>query len=280
LSREEKQRYDALLHDYRELQKSIEEKSTRIYTKDFIYFVVSMLLPLGYGEVDLISRVSVWHVVFGWLCWAVPSFIGGQILWRWLASKKIIPSRRIIAITAIAIIFFGLATKSVLAFINRQQEEQQEEVKRNLVTSVLPPLTENVMESVFSVTNRSSRTTIGSGTLFCGINQLLGENKGVPVNIGQLSTTAVPNASRLVPGDSRSEPCLMLWSNLVQTAKCVDMDLSMKYTIEPQPESEQEKVFRLVGYQSRGGQFNWYPEPTSSQLDYCDYFRRQTAAPN
>lgn len=172
LSREEKQRYDELLQQYRELQQSIVEKPARIYTKDFIYFVVSMLLPLGYGEVDLISRASVWHVVFGWLCWAVPLFVACHILWRKLSSKQISLIWRLLVTTVIAMGFLGLATKSVSAFLNRQREEQQEEVKRNLVPSVLPPLTENIMESVFSVTNKSSKTTIGEECFFAALTRL------------------------------------------------------------------------------------------------------------
>jgi len=228
---------------------------------------------------DLVPRESVWHVVFGWLCWAIPLAFLSNMLWIYLASKEKSLVFKIGALVLIGLLFLTAASASVHASITRQRQAEQEEVKRNIVPSVLPPLTENIMESVFSVTNKSSRTTISSGQLFCGINQILGENQGRPVRIGRLSSAAVPNAYQLLPGDSRSEPCLMLWSTLVQKVQCADMDLWMEYAIEPQPRSTQRKRFRLVGYQSRGGSFNWYPEPASSDVDYCDYFRRQTAPP-
>jgi hypothetical protein len=250
-----------------------------VYSKDFFYFVVSLLVPLGYGELDLFPRASVWHVVFGWFCWALPLFFFSHLVWIWLISKQRGIVLRMMVMTIIFILFLSSAATSINGFVGRQRQEERDEIFRSLSPRVYPGLTENVMESVFSVTNGSSRTAI-NGMLFCGVNQIKGENHGTPVTIGQLSSAAVPNSSELKPGDSRSEPCLMMWSNLVQTARCADIELWMKYTLESQPRIMNQKWFRLVGYQSRGGGFNWYPEPVDSNMDYCDYFRRQTAPPN
>jgi len=277
VSRQEHDKYNEILRQLRDLQKGISEKPPGAYSKDFIYFVVSLFFPQGYGEVDLFPRDSVSHPIVGWICWAIPLFPFCHILWNRLSSKPLFV--RTIVVVTISAGFLTLASFAINSFIDRQRQTEQEEVSRNLSPHVLPPITENVMESVFSVTNGSSKTAIQSGMLFCGINQILGDKDGMPVKIGQLSSTAVPNASRLIPGDSRSEPCLMYWSTLVKKTQCVDMKLWMRYTIEPQPFVTREKWFRLVGYQSRGGGFNWYPEPVDSQMDYCDYFKRQTAPP-
>jgi hypothetical protein len=184
-------------------------------------------------------------------------------------------------LVAIAAGFICGAAFAINAFATRKINNEQDEAFRNLSPHALPPLTENVMESVFSVTNGSSKTTIESKTMYCGINQILGNKNGTPINISKLSTpAAVPNPSRLVPGDSRSDPCLVIWSQLVEKTECVDMSLWMQYTIESQPLVQKERWFRLVGYQARGGSFNWYPESTDSKTDYCDYFRRQITPKN
>ena len=281
MSRQEQDRYIEVLRELREIRKNLSEEpiAANVYSKDFIYFALSLFVPIGYGEVDVVPRDSIWHPVVGWICWAIPVYLFARIIWNRMSLKQTRPRVKVLVVLLMAVIFISGVTFALKSFVERKQNEEQEEVSRNLSPHVLPPLTENVMESVFSVTNGSGKTTIPSGMLFCGINQILGEKNGVPVTIGQLSTTAVSNASRLIPGDSRSEPCLMFWSTLVQKTRCVDMKLWMRYTIERQPSVTREKWFRLVGYQSRGGAFNWYPEPISSEMDYCDYFKRQTAPP-
>src|SRR5882762_215617 len=202
-----------------------------------------MFIPLGYGEVELIPHDSVWHPIVGWCCFAVPTFVASHIMWKRLAKIAIRKLYRIVAITMIASGFLGIAGLAINSFLAKQQESEQEEISRNLTAHVLPPLTENAMESVFSLANGSGKTAISSGMLYCGINQILGDKDGVPVSIGKLSSTAVPNASGLIPGDSRSEPCLMIWSTLVKRTQCVDMKLWMRYSIEPQPSVTREKWF-------------------------------------
>lgn len=278
LSRPEEDRQKEILREIREIRNGHPKESnpSTVYSKDFIYFVVSMFVPVGYGEVDLIPRDSIWHPVIGWVCWAIPAFFFCLILWNRISIRKIAR----FLVVPIALVFISGAVLAIRSIVDRKDSEIQEEVFRNLSPHVLPPLTDNPMESVFSITNGSGKTTVQSGMLFCGINQILGDKGGVPVTIGKLSSAAIPNVSRLIPGDSRSEPCLMIWSKYVDRTQCVDMKLWMRYTIEPQPSVTKEKWFRLVGYQSRGGTFNWYPEPVGSEMDYCDYFKRQIAPPN
>lgn len=275
-------RYSEVLHELREMRKELkrEQVVTGVYSKDFVYFAVSLFIPLGYGEVDLIPHESIAHPIVGWICWTIPVVIGLRWVWHWLSTKGM---RRWVNIALVVVLGLGFCLGALLAlkaWVNRRDQEEQEEVSRNLTYEVLPPLTENVMESVFSIANRSSKTTISSGQLFCGINWMFGEMNGQPRTVGQLSSAAIPNASRLTPGDSRSEPCLMLWSKFLQKTSCVDMKLWMRYTIEPQPNVIKEKSFHLVGYQARGGNFNWYPETLDSAIDYCDYFKRQIAPPD
>ena len=250
------------------------------YSKDALYFVVSMFVPIGYGETDLIPHDSIWHPLIGWACWAIPVYMLCRMIRHWLTQRQSQAWIKNLVVTVIAGGFLVGAVFALVAFDTRKKNDVQEEVSRNITPTVYPPLTENVMESVFSLKNGSAKTTISSGLMFCGIYQILGQKDGLPIEIGELSSAAVPNASLLLPGDSRSEPCLMIWSQKVDKATCVDMKLWMRYQIEPQKAVTKDVDFRLVGYQSRGGTFNWYPEPTTSEVKYCDYFRRQIAPPS
>ena len=256
-----------------------EETEQNVYSKDFIYFAVSMFVPVGYGEVDLIPRDSLWHPIIGWICWFIPVYMGLRMLSHWLKGKRwnIPLNAGRLVVGALLIVYILGAISALRLWVERKHQGEQDDVARNLSIRVLSPLTENALESVFSVTNGSRSLAISSKTLHCGILNLHGAKNGMPISIETLNTTAVPNAAEMMPGDSRSEPCLMGWSSLVETTQCADMLLWLEYRIETQPSIAKEKEFRLAGYQARGGSFNWYPEPVKSETNYCDFFSKQVA---
>jgi hypothetical protein len=72
-------------------------------------------------------------------------------------------------------------------------------------------------------------------------------------------------------GDAVTEPCLGFFA-FVHGTDCADVTLHFWYSLEAQPEVEQEKKFRYVAYKGKNGQFSWYTEPSESPENYCKRF--------
>lgn len=72
-------------------------------------------------------------------------------------------------------------------------------------------------------------------------------------------------------GDAQTDACLRFF-NYARGTDCVDMTLTFWYTLESQPDYEQEKKFRYVAYKGKNGSFYWYPEPVDSGENYCSSY--------
>jgi len=147
MSRQEQDRYIEVLRELREIRQSLPRETTvnKVFDKDFIYFAMSLFVPIGYGETDLIPRDSIAHPIVAWICWVIPIAMGGRIIWHRMTQRALHTGVKVVVAAAIAIGLFTAAFFALKSFVDRKNKDVQDEGARNLSTHVLPPLTENVI---------------------------------------------------------------------------------------------------------------------------------------
>lgn len=157
------------------------------------------------------------------------------------------------------------------------------------------------MGTIFTVTNRSSYEISRKHELVCFTLSAIGTKTGSNVTLlgmasfirnGKMLLAPAPHMpppfsvgtygladSTLKPGgDAQSDACLA-WFKFDST-ECADVTIGFLYTLENQPDIEQEKSIRYVAYKDSGGKFNWVQEPVTAYTDYCHASRPEARPPS
>ncbi len=74
-------------------------------------------------------------------------------------------------------------------------------------------------------------------------------------------------------GDGQSEDCLG-WYNFEKAGgtSCADVDVVFWYSLQSQPDFDQEKKFRLVAYRGKDGRFQWLEQPVDKPGSFCEQY--------
>lgn len=143
------------------------------------------------------------------------------------------------------------------------------------------------MHTVFTVTNGSSYEISKRHALGCSTTLAIGNNGNMAI-VSPDPVTFNPDGSHngwhgvrpnitasstLQPGrDAESVPCLS-WFNF-QSGKtdCADVTVVFWYSLETQPDTDQEKKLRYVAKKGKDGRFSWSQQPIKSKEQYCAGF--------
>jgi hypothetical protein len=174
-------------------------------------------------------------------------------------------------------------------FLSSTLRDQRTETLQGLTANhyLAPGEEDDPMYTMFTVTNGGSYEISKKHGIVCLVNLATGTN-GLIVT-GMLSWNTIdgkrqvsgdgnvnihalnipPSTSTLLPGgDAETDQCLDAW--YFGKTKCADVTLIFWYSLESQPNVQEEKRFRFAVHQSKTGQFSWYPEQVSSPETYCD----------
>jgi hypothetical protein len=170
-------------------------------------------------------------------------------------------------------------------FLLSTLEDQRTDVSQHLVPRhEVPPGEDDPMHTMFSITNGGSFDISRKHQITCFTRLALSSN-GTGVVSGMWSGVVdghlTLSGSELVHtssdyvlragGDAVTEPCLQFF-RFENGTSCVDMDLIFWYSLDTQPNYEEEKKFRYVAYKGKNGEFMWYGEPVESSERYCKRF--------
>jgi hypothetical protein len=167
-------------------------------------------------------------------------------------------------------------------------EDQRTDVYEKLAMTHSSPSghSNDPMFEMFSITNAGAFDISRNHGIRCLTNMAVG-NHGTTHDIGVWSAShgnivglgfdTTPATSILESdGGTQTEACLRIWGNsFVQGGPdCVDVTVDFWYSLETQPDYNQEKKFRLIAFKGSLGDFTWAQEPVESQEDYCGkYFK-------
>ena len=164
--------------------------------------------------------------------------------------------------------------------LQAQLQDQRDNVSLHLTANHYLPFgaVDDPMHSMFSVSNNSQYALSRRHQIVCITNLAVGNdgtgisgNNASGIVNGHMTIGNIPHVlsdTRLEPGgDAQTEPCLAYLK--FKNTDCVDMELHFWYSLDTQPEVQQEKRFRFVAYKSKSGGFSWYPEPIDSPPEYC-----------
>jgi len=147
------------------------------------------------------------------------------------------------------------------------------------------------METMFSVTNGGSFDISRKHQILCETTLAVSRNNNIVT--GAVSayvnghwmlyptpiTQRIPASGPLrAGGDAQTDPCLA-WIKFEEGLRCVDMTVIFWYSLETQPDFEQEKRFRFVAYSGPESGFVWYSQPVASTESYCARFIKQRPTP-
>jgi hypothetical protein len=147
------------------------------------------------------------------------------------------------------------------------------------------------MGTIFTITNKSSNEISRKHELMCFTRSALGTRNGLKWAVEQLTSVIRKGQMALIPathipppfligpheledapiepgGDAQSDQCLA-WFRFSST-ECADVTIGFWYTLESQPDIEQEISKRWYAYKDQSGKFNWVPQPTGAYTDYCN----------
>jgi hypothetical protein len=148
------------------------------------------------------------------------------------------------------------------------------------------------MRTIFTITNKSSNEISRKHELMCFTRSALGTRNGYKWAVEQFTSVIRKGKMELIPanyhipppfevgthgvadapiepgGDAQSDQCLA-WFNFSNT-ECADVTIGFWYTLESQPDVEQEISKRWYAYKDQGGKLKWVPQPTRAYSDYCN----------
>ena len=176
-------------------------------------------------------------------------------------------------------------------WLDGKLQDQRDDVHQHLTAThqLRPGEEDDPMHTAFSVSNDSASVISRRHGITCLTNLSVGNDEtsssrsvvswvwpnGTIGYSGSVHTFDLPSASSpLLPGgDAQTDPCLQGWAFVHGTA-CADITLIFWYSLEDQPDSQQEKRFRFVATKGKTGQFQWSPQPVQSPQLYCaSYFK-------
>lgn len=201
----------------------------------------------------LLHKESRWRFVVGWTCTSGFLILAMAVMYWWLGGKL---------------------------------QEQRSDVFDGLrVANFSPPESkDDPMLTRFSVINDGHYPISGHHRIYCRINFAIsntgGMIKGIIVSQNENGLWYVPQtipplwtmpikSTIWAGGDSETAQCLGLFS-FDSGSRCVDMTLTLSYSLQSQPKLEQRKSFRFVANKAESGNsFYWYPEPIEDKNNYC-----------
>lgn len=257
MSKAQKEYVEGLRKEIRELQQELAKRKDAIYTKEFkelALFAVSIVLPMGWTELPLMSPASIWHVWIGLGLWAIPIGIAAHLGCKLilLKEKKLLASTPVIgAVVLYAIIFY---------FAHRGFESRElEEVKQGLHASVTTTPSAKFSETVFTFRNDSAHEI--NTNIYCAIHKIFTDRGQLPLT--EISISGQPFFSgKIGPnGDSRSDQCFFFFEG-VDRVRCADVELWTEFSLANGSSRRGKKSARFVGIYE-GEQFIWMPEASN-----------------
>lgn len=234
----------------------VARRALRRIPKIFQYAPIAMIIALLLSWPGFVVRT------YGWLLVALSVTVD---VWLWLLPKKT-RWKWPIGWTAADLLLIGVM---LLAYYGMTGvlSDQREDVQEKLHGEVQLPRSGDLLGSTFTVTN-GGKTAIGTYRIGCGVALITSENRAVSSgNLVSLGTSTLP----LLPnGDAQSTTCL--WAaRPAGRPTCADVRFILDYTLQTQPDVEQEKSFRFSSEITDG--FGWHQIALSTPRSPCEHFR-------
>jgi hypothetical protein len=225
-------------------------------------------------------------------------------LWSWLLPKKdSVGLKYAFGFTLTSAMLIGVMAV-MWWWLDGQLEGEREEVFQNLSASYqLIPAAKpeyDPMFTVFTVTNGSHQLLSGKHALVCYVNLAVGDHGTSGLENTWEATegnrrfwglgfvdeyrAAMPLLEPVQPGgDTHSSACLQTLG-FTDGTECVDVTLMFWYSLNDQPNFQQEKDFRFVAQRdfrstdNNKEPFIWSRKSLNSPPDYCRIFQEKKAA--
>jgi hypothetical protein len=208
-------------------------------------------------------------------------------LWVWLLEKR--PNwhwRFAIGVgLSSALLIFVLAV--VWWWLDGKLQDQRENVFQHLEFSHYLASSDenNPMNTIFTVTNGGGYQISRNNLIGCEVILAVGDQGASFVqNIGRPAYANPDNGhieisrtgehpqfvgSLLNRGDDAESAKCLSWFGFQHGAQCLDVRIVFWYSLESQPDREQEKKVRYVAGKGNDGKFSWLPQPADSPQSYC-----------
>jgi hypothetical protein len=267
-----------LVSDKSEIAKQHENASQWIARRLWSWTVIAIVFSLlSGGAISMVTSAA--PNVLGIARWM---FISGNVL---LAVKLItfkdLRERSRIWVMLLCLIVLARFTLIETAWVYRTDREiGGTEVYNKLAGTVEVPRSGNVMHSVFTVTNNSTKT-IDWHQISCNANLIIWDHgrsdlKGTNWRVDSFTGPLLPG------GDAESDRCLSTFAltladnNNTAIPDCIDAVLSIAYSIDGYSDSRHEKRFRFVFI---GDEMSWHAQPSESNRSYCSPYHKPTDRP-
>ena len=189
-------------------------------------------------------------------------------------------------------------------WMNGKLEDQRSEVFDHLTAEHALPNGVDPVFTLFTVTNNSTHALSGKHRLACKVNLEVGNNGtstsggfwevlqsnspqgriggvlGDSVSGGLINgdkaaeeyRNALPDSGVQLKGggDAETNDCLRIVP-FANGSDCIDVELVFWYSLDTQPNFNQEKRFRYVVLKE-GDSFAWHSQPLGSKINYCRSF--------
>lgn len=183
-------------------------------------------------------------------------------------------------------------------FLDLKLQEQRENVRQHLRFSHYIPSGEedDPMHTIFTVTNDSSYEISRNHQIGCEVTLAVGDNGAAKVQAVGRPAIFNPDddsitlpaygkrprirvSSTLAPGsDAESANCLR-WFQFTFGTDCADVTVIFWYSLETQPDSEEDKKERYIASKGKDGKFTWVQQPVNSMNSYCAGFYKGPSRP-
>jgi hypothetical protein len=219
--------------------------------------VATLIAFSGRGELQLRSvgllLVSIWLSID---------------LWSWLLGRKT-QWKFVIGWAATSATLIGVMG-IMYWWLDGKLQDQRDNAFQNLTAGHrLPPgVEDDPTYTMFSVINGGS-FDISKHRIICHTTLAVGNN-GTSEFRG--FNIEVPHSDSVLKagGDVSTDQCLHY--HFEQETDCADVTLVFRFSLDTQPNFEQEKLFRFIAYKGRNGNFEWYGEPQEEPGSRCEQF--------